>query len=111
MDLFSLIGVFLAIVLVFIFLYFIPVNLWITARFSGVKVGLLELMFMRIRKVPPGVIVREMITAIKAGIPVTTTDLETHYLAGGHVPSVIKALISADKANISLTFKQATAID
>jgi uncharacterized protein YqfA (UPF0365 family) len=111
MDLFSLIGIFLAIVLVFIFLYFIPVNLWITARFSGVKVGLLELMFMRIRKVPPGLIVREMITAIKAGIPVTTTDLETHYLAGGHVPSVIKALISADKANISLTFKQATAID
>jgi len=106
-----LIGIFLAIVLVFIFLYFIPVNLWITARFSGVKVGLLELMFMRIRKVPPGLIVREMITAIKAGIPVTTTELETHYLAGGNVPTVIKALISADKANISLTFKQATAID
>lgn len=106
-----MIGVFLGIVLVFIFMYFIPVNLWITARFSGVKVGLLELMFMRIRKVPPGVIVREMITAIKAGIPVTTTDLETHYLAGGNVPTVIKALISADKANIALTFKQATAID
>jgi len=106
-----LIGIFLAIVLIFIFLYFIPVNLWITARFSGVKVGLLELMFMRIRKVPPGLIVREMITAIKAGIPVTTTDLETHYLAGGNVPTVIKALISADKANITLTFKQATAID
>ncbi len=111
MDLFSLIGIFLAIVLVFIFLYFIPVNLWITARFSGVKVGLLELMFMRIRKVPPGVIIREMITAIKAGLQVTTTELETHYLAGGHVPSVIKALISADKANITLSFKQATAID
>ena len=111
MDLFSLIGIFLAIVLVFVFLYFIPVNLWITARFSGVKVGLFELMFMRIRKVPPGVIVREMITAIKAGLQVTTSDLETHYLAGGNVPSVIKALISADKANINLTFKQATAID
>ncbi|GJM30583.1 MAG: UPF0365 protein [Cyclobacteriaceae bacterium] len=111
MDLFSLIGIFLAIVLVFVFLYFIPVNLWITARFSGVKVGLFELMFMRIRKVPPGVIVREMITATKAGLEVTTSELETHYLAGGHVPSVIKALISADKANINLTFKQATAID
>jgi len=111
MDLFSLIGLFLAIVLVFVFLYFIPVNLWITARFSGVKVGLFELMFMRIRKVPPGVIVREMITATKAGLQVTTSELETHYLAGGHVPSVIKALISADKANINLTFKQATAID
>lgn len=106
-----MIGIFLAIVLVFVFLYFIPVNLWITARFSGVKVGLFELMFMRIRKVPPGVIVREMITATKAGLEVTTSELETHYLAGGHVPSVIKALISADKANINLTFKQATAID
>ena len=106
-----MIGIFLAIVLVFVFLYFIPVNLWITARFSGVKVGLFELMFMRIRKVPPGVIVREMITAIKAGLEVTTSDLETHYLAGGNVPNVIKALISADKANITLSFKQATAID
>ncbi len=106
-----MIGIFLAIVLVFVFLYFIPVNLWITARFSGVKVGLFELMFMRIRKVPPGVIVREMITAIKAGLQVTTSDLETHYLAGGNVPNVIKALISADKANINLSFKQATAID
>ena len=106
-----MIGIFLAIVLVFVFLYFIPVNLWITARFSGVKVGLFELMFMRIRKVPPGVIVREMITAIKAGLQVTTSELETHYLAGGNVPNVIKALISADKANINLSFKQATAID
>ena len=106
-----MIGIFMAIVLVFIFLYFIPVNLWITARFSGVRVGLFELMFMRIRKVPPGVIVREMITANKAGLQVSTSDLETHYLAGGNVPSVIKALISADKANITLSFKQATAID
>lgn len=106
-----MIGVFLAIVLVFVFMYFIPVNLWITARFSNVKVGLFELVFMRIRRVPPGVIVREMITAIKAGLEVTTSDMETHYLAGGNVPNVIKALISADKANITLTFKQATAID
>ena len=111
MDIFSLVGIFLAIILVFVFLYFIPVNLWITARFSGVKVGLFELMFMRIRKVPPGLVVREMITATKAGLEVTTSELETHYLAGGNVPTVIKALISADKANINLTFKQATAID
>ena len=101
----------LGIVAFFIFLYFIPVGLWITARFSNVKVGLFELMFMRIRKVPPGVIVNSLITATKAGLTVTTKELETHYLAGGHVPSVIKALISADKANINLTFKQATAID
>jgi len=106
-----LVMIFGAIVFMVIFLYFIPVNLWITAIFSGVKVGLFELVFMRIRKVPPSVIVNQMITATKAGLKVTTSELETHYLAGGHVPLVIKALISADKANIALDFKQATAID
>lgn len=106
----------------FIFLYFVPVNLWITAIFSGVKIGLFELIFMRIRKVPPSIIVNSLITATKAGISISEdghgpkrslkpADLETHYLAGGNVPQVIKALISADKANINLTFKQATAID
>ena len=106
-----LIIVFVAIIGFFILLYFIPVNLWITAVFSNVKVGLFELVFMRIRKVPPRVIVESMITATKAGLHVNTNELETHYLAGGNVPSVIKALISADKANINLSFKQATAID
>ncbi len=107
----------------FTFLYFVPVNLWITAIFSGVRVGLLELVFMRIRKVPPSIIVNSLITATKAGLTIMegddasvrrklkSSDLETHYLAGGNVPLVIKALISADKANINLTFKQATAID
>lgn len=99
------------IILLLIFLYFVPISLWITALFSGVKVGLLELVFMRIRKVPPSLIVNSMINATKAGIDVTTTELETHYLAGGNVPNVIRALISADKANIPLSFKQATAID
>ncbi len=106
-----LIIVFAAVVFLFVFLYFVPINLWITAIFSGVKVGLFELVFMRIRKVPPRIIVESMITATKAGLDVSTTELETHYLAGGNVPNVIKALISADKANINLTFKQATAID
>jgi len=103
--------IFGAIILFFIFLYFVPVNLWITAVFSGVRVGLFELVFMRIRKVPPGVIVRALITAIKAGLKVTSTELETHYLAAGDVPNVINAMITADKANIVLDFKQATAID
>ena len=106
-----LLTIFGAIVLLFIFLYFVPINLWITAIFSGVRVGLFELVFMRIRKVPPRVIVDSLITATKAGLEVNTTELETHYLAGGNVPTVIKALISADKANIQLGFKQATAID
>lgn len=92
----------------FVFLYFFPVGLWITARFSGVAVGLFELVFMSIRKVPPSIIVDALIIATKAGLKLTTTEVETHYLAGGNVPSVIKALISADKANICLSFKQAT---
>lgn len=107
----TLVLVFGAIILFFVFLYFVPVNLWITAIFSGVRVGLFELVFMRIRKVPPRVIVESLITATKAGLNLTSTDLETHYLAGGNVPNVIRALISADKANIHLEFKQATAID
>ncbi|MBN7815619.1 flotillin-like protein FloA [Algoriphagus pacificus] len=110
-SMFILIAALAGIVLLFIFLYFVPVNLWITAQFSNVRVGLLELVGMRIRKVPPSVIVNSLITATKAGLQLTTNDLETHYLAGGNVPNVIRALISADKANINLTFKQATAID
>jgi uncharacterized protein YqfA (UPF0365 family) len=106
-----LIPVFLGLVFFFIFMYFVPLNLWITAVFSGVNVGLFTLVFMRIRKVPPRLIVESLITATKAGISITSNDLETHYLAGGNVPHVIKALISADKANIALVFKQAAAID
>ena len=103
--------VFLSIIGFFLFMYFIPVGLWITAIFASVDVTIGELIGMRIRKVPPGVIVNSLITATKAGLQLTTRDLETHYLAGGNVPNVIRALISADKANISLSFKQATAID
>ncbi len=103
--------VFICIIGFFMFMYFVPVGLWITAIFAGVKVTIGELIGMRIRKVPPGVIVNSLITATKAGLTVTTRELETHYLAGGNVPNVIRALISAEKANISLTFKQATAIN
>ncbi len=106
-----LFAVFAAIILFFIFLYFVPVGLWIRAVFSNVSVGLFDLVLMRIRKVPPGTIVESLITATKAGLKLTTNDLEVHYLAGGNVPNVIRALISADKANIKLDFKQATAID
>lgn len=111
MDAALMLFVFGGIVLFFIFLYFFPIGLWITAQFSGVSVGLFELVFMRIRKVPPRVVVDSLITATKAGLKVTSTDLETHYLAGGNVPKVIRALISAEKANIVMDFKQATAID
>ena len=103
--------VFLGIIGFFMFLYFVPVGLWITAVFAGVRVTIGELIGMRIRKVPPGIIVNSLITAIKAGLNVTTRELETHFLAGGNVPNVIRALISAQKANINLSFQQATAID
>lgn len=94
-----------------IFFYFLPFGLWISAQFAGVRVNLFQLAFMRIRKVPPGIIVKAMVTATKAGLKVTRDDLEAHYLAGGRVIPVINALISADKANIDLDFKTATAID
>lgn len=91
--------------------YFVPVGLWFTALLSGVRISLIQLVFMRWRKVPPSVIVTAMINATKAGLSLTRDQLEAHYLAGGRVKSVVNALISADKANISLDFKAATAID
>ncbi len=106
-----LLGIIGGIILLFLFLYFVPVNLWITAVFSGVKISIMNLILMRLRKVPPSIVVNALINSTKAGLFVTTNDIETHYLAGGHVNNVIKALISADKANIPLTFKLATAID
>lgn len=97
--------------LLWIIFYFIPVGLWFTALLSGVKISLLQLVFMRWRKVPPQIIVRSMISATKAGLMVNRDDFEAHYLAGGNIISVVNALISADKANMSLDFKTATAID
>lgn len=94
------------------FLYFVPVGLWVTAYFTGVRLKLVrDLVGMRLRKVPPAIIVKPLITAHKAGISVDTPMLEAHYLAGGNVQKVVNALISADKANIDLTFERATAID
>lgn len=99
------------VVLLFIFLYFVPVGLWVTAQVSGVRVGIVQLIIMRIRKVPPSLIVNALINANKAGLKVTANDLETHFMAGGNVNNVVKALISADKANIPLDFNMAAAID
>ena len=106
--LFTVIG---AVIALFVFLYILPVNLWFTAQLSGVRVSLLNLFLMRLRKVPPSLVVNAMITSTKAGLNITSNDIETHFLAGGNVNNVIKALISADKANIALDFKLATAID
>ncbi|MBK6915199.1 MAG: flotillin-like protein FloA [Ignavibacteriales bacterium] len=98
--------------ILFIFLYFIPIGLYITAFFSGVKLKIFkDLVGMRLRKVPPVIIVRSIITATKAGLTVDLPKLEAHFLAGGNVVKVINALISADKANLGLTFERAAAID
>lgn len=107
------IGVIVSIVIaVFVFFYFVPIGLWITAYFSGVKVSILrDLVGMRLRKVAPGPIVKASITASKAGLDIDIGKLEAHFLAGGNVNKVIMALISADKANLGLTFERAAAID
>lgn len=95
-----------------LFTYFVPIGLWITAYFAGVRVSIFrDLVGMRLRKVPPSAIVRPKISADKAGIDVPLERMEAHYLAGGNVEAVILALISADKANIDLTFERASAID
>lgn len=93
------------------FLYFVPVGLWITAIFSGVKVSIGTLIGMRLRKVNPSEIVRPLISATKAGLVLDVGQMEAHYLAGGNVGRVVTALISADRANIELPWKRATAID
>jgi uncharacterized protein YqfA (UPF0365 family) len=112
MEPLMLIVLILAIIVgIVVFFYFIPVNLWFTAVVSGVRVSILQLILMRIRKVPVALIVNAMINATKAGLKVTINDVETHYLAGGNVNNVVRALISADKANIPLDFNMATAID
>lgn len=100
------------VVLFIVILYYVPVLLWFSALVSGVRISLLQLVLMRIRKVPPQVIVRAMIESHKAGIQsISRDELEAHFLAGGHVEQVVHALVSASKANIDLTFKMATAID
>jgi uncharacterized protein YqfA (UPF0365 family) len=107
------IGLTVAIVLVLIILFgvVIPLPLWIAAVFSGVKIKISSLIGMRLRRVPPQVILTAMIQAVKAGIPVDSNSLEAHYLAGGNVFRVVFALVAADKANIPLNLQRATAID
>ena len=101
----------LAFVLLLVFFYLVPINMWFQCVLNGVKISLIQLIFMRWRKVPPAIIVNAMVNSKKAGLNLSSDLLEAHYLAGGHVRSVVNALISADKANIALDFNTATAID
>jgi uncharacterized protein YqfA (UPF0365 family) len=101
----------LVIILFVLFVWLIPVRLWIAAWSSGAKVGFGELIGMRLRRVSPSAVVNPRIAAVKAGLRAETNILESHYLAGGNVERVITSLISADKAGIQLDFQQAAAID
>jgi len=98
-------------ILLLIFFYYVPFLLWVSAKVSGVNVSLLQLFLMRIRNVPPPILVRALIEGHKAGLEIKLDALEAHYLAGGHVERVVHALVSASKANIDLSFQMATAID
>lgn len=99
------------IVFIWLFFYFVPLGLWFSAVFARVYVPIWQLIGMRIRKVPPSIILNNLVSATKAGLILNADELEAHYLAGGNVKQVVNALISADKANIPLDFKAGTAID
>ncbi|MCR2044953.1 flotillin-like protein FloA [Anaerosalibacter massiliensis] len=101
----------LIIVLVILFFTFVPVGLWITAHFSGVKIGIGNLIGMRLRRVVPSRIVNPMIKATKAGLDISVDELEAHFLAGGNVNVLVDALIAAQRADIPLEFERAAAID
>lgn len=108
----AIFGAILIIILLIMFFYYVPFWLWLSAKVTGVNISLIQLFLMRIRKVPPSIIVNAMVEAHKAGLSdIRRDDLEAHYLAGGHVTRVVHALVSASKANIDLTLKMATAID
>ena len=94
-----------------LFFRFVPVGLWITASFSGVKLKITDLIGMRLRRVSTSFIVQPMIKSTKAGLNIDINELEDHYLAGGDINMVIDALIAAQRANIDLEFEQAAAID
>ncbi|WP_099203182.1 flotillin-like protein FloA [Miniphocaeibacter massiliensis] len=107
----SIIGIILVAVLLILFFTFVPVGLWITAFFSGVKVKISTLIGMRLRRVAPSRIINPLIKATKAGLSLNTNELEAHYLAGGNVNTLVDALIAAQRAEIPLDFDRGAAID
>lgn len=107
----KLIFVILGIIVLSMFFSFVPIGLWITAFFSGVKVSMATLTGMRLRRVAPSKIINPMIKATKAGLDIKVNELEAHYLAGGNVDTLVDALIAAQRADIPLDFTRAAAID
>ncbi|MCB9033651.1 MAG: flotillin-like FloA family protein [Chitinophagales bacterium] len=112
MDKTTIWAIILLVLIIFLVRKLMPyISIWLSAKLSEVNIDFLQLLFMRLRNVPPKIIVDSMITAHKAGIPVNRDELEAHYLAGGNVTDVVRALIYAKRANIPLEFKEATTID
>lgn len=107
----TLLLAFLILIGIAVIFSFIPVGLWISAMAAGVKVGIMTLIGMRFRRVPPAGIVNPLIKSVKAGLDMTVDQLEAHFLAGGNVDRVVNALIAAERANIPLPFERAAAID
>ncbi len=107
----SWLPIILIVIAVILLFTFVPVGLWISALAAGVKVGIFDLIGMRLRRVSPSRIVNPLIKAYKAGLDVTVSNLEAHYLAGGNVDRVVDALIASERANIPLVFERAAAID
>ena len=110
-DIVPLFLILFAIFFISVIAWAVPVRLWVEALSADARVGMGNLVGMRLRKVSPPAVVRPLIWATKAGIPLKVNDLEAHYLAGGQVERVVRALISADKASIEMSFQQAAAID
>ncbi|GLB58252.1 flotillin-like protein FloA [Cytobacillus sp. NCCP-133] len=108
---FVLVAVVLGIILLGILFTFVPVMLWISALAAGVRVSIFTLIGMRLRRVIPSRVINPLIKAHKAGLDVSTNQLESHYLAGGNVDRVVNALIAAHRANIDLSFERSAAID
>ncbi|MBQ7519930.1 MAG: flotillin-like FloA family protein, partial [Clostridia bacterium] len=106
-----LVVIFVVLLLVLVFLRYVPIGLWIRAMSSGVKIKISTLVGMRLRRISPHRLVDALIMVRKAGLDISVDQLEKHFLAGGNIERVAKAMISAQQANIDMTFEEACAVD
>lgn len=110
-NLITMLNLILALFLFFVFLHVFPFNLWLTAFFLGIRTTPMKLMAMRVKEIPPKLIIDNAITAKKAGLVIPLENYENHYLASGNISNVVKAMIAAKKANLELSFEEACSID
>ena len=95
----------------YLILYFVPLGLYFTALFSGVPLKISDLIGMRIRKIPPSIIVNGLIIANKDNIIVDINDLQAFHLAGGNVSNIVNAMVAAKAGGLDLTFQKASQAD